>query len=781
VENGRVVSAEVNQQASPKVLTYPEGLYYVTWSDQRNLTTDYDIYAYAIGAHGGDVAGWAGGGTPICTATNAQIAAAIVPDGNYGAIIVWQDYRNYVSGPSYADIYAQRVDQNGSVVWATDGVVVCDSDSNETAITAIPAVDGGAIIAWMDNRSGDYHVYAVRIDSDGNPVWTPNGVAVSTVADNNTWELRMVSDGADGAIITWVDHRAADRNIYAERLDGNGTKQWYDKPVCTVSGTQSDVEMVEDGAGGAIITWRDARVESDIYAQRIAHGGGFVWNTDGAVVCDVAGAQVRPSITTDGDEGAIVAWDDYRDSNWDVYAARIDRFGLPVWTTPVRTQSDYNQYTEIVADGAGGAIIAWWNLIFGGTFDVYASRLDASGTELWQPGGLVVSNAPDEQNNPSLAPDHEGGAFIAWGDRRDDAYEDIYALRIERNGYWGYPAPSITSVRDVPGDQGGYVNLAWDASRLDPWPDQLITEYSVWRAIDAAAAMIMAKTGTTIIHNVSEIGSARSGVIREDLSRSYTPYYWYLVDTAPAYHLDKYSMPVPTLFDSTAVSSEPHYFQVIAHTLVADEYWVSDAQSGYSVDNLVPCTPAMLAGTQETDPHGLELTWDPNTEADLSHYNVYRGTDEAFVPGEGNRVACTADTTAFDDGWQWSAGYWYKVSAVDIHGNESAFAVLGQDDVTGVEGDVPTVSFLRQNYPNPFNPTTTIRFGIDRDATVKLTIYDATGSVVRVLLNETRRAGPHTAVWKGRDDDGRAVASGVYFYRLQTDHFTESRKMVLLR
>jgi hypothetical protein len=440
-----------------------------------------------------------------------------------------------------------------------------------------------------------------------------------------------------------------------------------------------------------------------------------------------------------------------------------------------------------MADGAGGAILGWWNNYSPGSFDVYASRIDASGTELWEPGGYPVCNAPDEQTNFAMAPDHDGGGFFAWSDRRNDVNGDIYALRVERNGYWGYPSPNITAVRDVPGDQGGYVNLAWDASRLDPWPDQLITEYTVWRAIDEGAALQMAGSGARVVQSIAELDlscidpSEPEGVIRRGLGDGFTPYYWYLVATLEANHLTKYSMAVPTLFDSTAATSELHYFQVIAHAFGAEAYWISDDESGYSVDNLAPCPPAMLAGEQQYQPEGLQLTWDPNAEQDLLHYYIYRGTAETFVPGEGNRISCTADTTTFDDGWHWSTGYWYKVSAVDVHGNESPFAVLGPGDVTGVEEDLPAVSFLAQNYPNPFNPATAIRFGIEKPGPVRLAVYDAAGRLVRVLVDDERPAGTHTVEWNGRDGAGRVVASGVYFYKLDTAVFAETRKMILLR
>jgi hypothetical protein len=88
---------------------------------------------------------------------------------------------------------------------------------------------------------------------------------------------------------------------------------------------------------------------------------------------------------------------------------------------------------------------------------------------------------------------------------------------------------------------------------------------------------------------------------------------------------------------------------------------------------------------------------------------------------------------------------------------------------------------LAQNFPNPFNPVTRIRYEIEASATVALRIYDVEGRLVRRLAGGYRAQGRHEELWDGRDGRGRAVASGIYYYRLDAGSFTETRKMVLLR
>jgi hypothetical protein len=105
------------------------------------------------------------------------------------------------------------------------------------------------------------------------------------------------------------------------------------------------------------------------------------------------------------------------------------------------------------------------------------------------------------------------------------------------------------------------------------------------------------------------------------------------------------------------------------------------------------------------------------------------------------------------------------------------------DLITGV-GETPAEqTMLDQNEPNPFNPTTTIRFRIDEPGHVRLTIFSPNGARVRTLVDGTSapRAGGHEVVWDGRDDSGRLVASGVYFYRLEAAGAVETHKMTLLK
>ncbi|MCK5219684.1 hypothetical protein KAR10_09180, partial [bacterium] len=220
---------------------------------------------------------WTSNGVPICTQTNSQERPAACTASSGGAIIVWQDYRfgNY-------DIYAQRIDSNGSIIWtwAKDGLVVCNQPESESAPEIVATASGGAIIVWQ--TGGD--IYAQKIDGAGVPLWsgTEDRVIVCNEV-NNQANPDILEDGSGGAVIVWEDGRISDSNIdiYAQKLDSKGAKVWTWAEngviVCDRFRNQEKPAICPDGSGGVIIVWEDKReggANNDLYAQRMDSNGG---------------------------------------------------------------------------------------------------------------------------------------------------------------------------------------------------------------------------------------------------------------------------------------------------------------------------------------------------------------------------------------------------------------------------------------------------------------------------------------------------------------------------
>jgi hypothetical protein len=115
----------------------------------------------------------------------------------------------------------------------------------------------------------------------------------------------------------------------------------------------------------------------------------------------------------------------------------------------------------------------------------------------------------------------------------------------------------------------------------------------------------------------------------------------------------------------------------------------------------------------------------------------------------------------------------------------------GYSDVFDVEEDIasrPRAFELDQNYPNPFNPMTTIRFTVNgsgytvhRPLRTTLKIYNVRGQMVRTLVDQEKARGSYTVIWDGKNEKGRQVSSGIYFYRLSVGDESEIKKMILLK
>ncbi len=95
--------------------------------------------------------------------------------------------------------------------------------------------------------------------------------------------------------------------------------------------------------------------------------------------------------------------------------------------------------------------------------------------------------------------------------------------------------------------------------------------------------------------------------------------------------------------------------------------------------------------------------------------------------------------------------------------------------------EIPAVTSLADNFPNPFNPSTRVKFGLAKKGHVSIRIYDVSGRLVRILIDEVREAGAYEVVWDGANDRGRATASGIYFCRMEAPDYERTLKMVLLR
>ncbi len=178
------------------------------------------------------------------------------------------------------------------------------------------------------------------------------------------------------------------------------------------------------------------------------------------------------------------------------------------------------------------------------------------------------------------------------------------------------------------------------------------------------------------------------------------------------------------------------------------------------------------------DENQIRLSWLKNKEFDLENYAIYRSNQPDFNPDSMSSYTYSTVDSFYVDSDFTNGNYYYRVSAIDQHGNESDFSELASVIVTGLDrtNQLPLEYNLFQNYPNPFNPSTVIKFDLSEDTFVNITVYSILGEVVLNLVNSKYMAGSHTILFNANN-----LKSGIYFYRINTAKYTQIRKMILLK
>ena len=485
---GTPVATAVDYQMNPAIVPDGNGGAIMVWEDGRSGGGYFDIYAQHVDASG--VPTWAYGGLPVCTVSNQQLSPVLVGDGAGGAMMFWEDYRS-----SNNDIYGQEVSSGGVAQWTAGGMAISTATADQSDVRAIG--DGnsgifvgnppGAILVWVDGRNSSdtgYDIYVQHVRRDGSILWAANGIPLCN-ASGGQFSPAIASDGTGtitgpkGAIVAWEDYRLnamGPAHIYAGRISSGGVASWSTSgvAVCTAAGGQFSPQIAFVGGGQVIICWTDSRgTDSDIYAQKLDINGNSLWTADG-VPADIAPAtQSVPRIVSDGAGGAIIVWNDYRDAKWDLYAQRLDASGTRLWGDggkPVRVASASANLDEVIPDGAGGAIVLWEDNRFAGyTYD-YVQRLDASGNPLWPVNGLRVADYASNEVSPRLTNAPNGGAIVVWQDWRGTFY-DIYANQVFPTGNVDVPSQAPAAFRvalagsnPVRGDARFAVDLPQEAS-----------------------------------------------------------------------------------------------------------------------------------------------------------------------------------------------------------------------------------------------------------------------------------------------------------------------------
>ncbi len=698
---------------------------FVAWEDGRNPATSYDIFVQHVTAAGAIAAGWPARGIPLTSAANMEYFPQIVGDGVGGALVVW----GFLYSGSDWDVYGARVSGAGAVLW-NRGILT----SVQYETSPQPVLTGGQLgIAYQYKTNLGGATIDIKMVfhnlSDGSFSFARD----ICTAVNDQYLYGIVAGSGDLYYVVWRDGRTANYTVYAECMQGSSqvsVSGWPFNdglPVADGGGPQGSVVAVVDAQNDLWTAISDSRYGSlDVFVQRLTIAGIAApgWPAAGLAVCTAADMQTPLGIDLDGAQEAVVIWTDRRSGSGlenDVYGTRIRPDGL---TAPGFAYDGQPLATEVGAQ---------------------------------QSPGFVVG-------------DPAGGAYVAWS----DGYGEFQHL--DRFGALGDVAPHLTSVRDVAGDQGGAVRVQWSASPYDAEPLASIASYWVWRSTPTAVAQAAVARGGRW---AGEDATDKTPVPGQRLFRADAAgYAWEYLASQPASLLSAYSYVAPTVSDSTPGHDPYTAFMVEARSVTSGVFWSSPADSGHSVDNLAPQAPAPFAGIFAAGTS--VLVWGAPADGDLAGYVLHRGLSASFVPGPATLIASLTGLSYTDPA---GAPYYYKVAAMDVHGNIGPYATVLPTGALAVgEGGLPTRLGLAIAGANPVRTTTcALRLELPQAAHVSLSLFDVGGRRVRTLLDGAWPAGRHLITWDGRGDGGAMLPAGLYLARLDADGQSLVQRIARLR
>jgi len=766
-----------NRQTEPAVTMDCLGDFVITWRDDRYFSIyGSEIYAqryYSTGAAFGynfyvnDDVG-----------NNDQDHPDIAADSIGNFVITWEDKRLYST--FRREIFAQRYNYTGTLLGGNFPV----NNDMDTADQKDPAVAadalGNFVITWEDGRNWGRDIYAQRYTFAGSTLGSNFRVDDASPSDQS--EPDVARDYSGRFAVCWRDdYYGIEGDIFLQRFDSSGVK------VGSIIRTNVDAHgMVQrvpsvamDSLGTMVLAWEDYRNAgnldflADIYAQRLSWTGSFL-GLNFKVNTDTASAyQFSPVVTTDGDNDFVVTWEDWRNNSTgkDVYAAAFNSSGTALGSNfKVSTYANDGEETspDIAMNRHSNFVIAW-NVLFGGysggDYDIYAQRFTFPNLPSDSSFRVNDDGGGDYQFSPAVAMDSAGGFVIVWLDNRSGYVWDIFAQRYSPSGSALGSNFEVTS--DPPNAVQNWPKVAMSASGsfVVAWEDDRDGDEDIYAQRYSGSGV--AQDSNFKVNNPSAGGSQK----KPDVAVDYTGNFVIVWQDERSY----------STFGTEIYTRRYDY----SGNPLEEDFWVND--DGGNAEQSNPQVAMDSAGN-------FVVTWQ-DYRNDQFNYDVYAqrfdsngnrigGNYPVTNPGFRNfgQEMPTAAVTPSDIFFAWQDNR--RAKGWDIYAKVVGWdwSVVEEEP----EDNLPISFGLSQNYPNPFNPSTIITFKVQGSrfkvpGRTTLKIYNILGETVKILVDEFKCEGSYTITWDGKNEKGEEVASGIYFYRLKSGEFSESKKMLLLR
>ena len=288
--------------------------------------------------------------------------------------------------------------------WSSDpsqNLVVADGASDQVQLKIAPTSDGGFYVSWFDGIASGFDVRLQRLDAEGDEVWAHNGILVADRSFSSTQDYDLAVDASNHALLVY---RSTNSQVTASRVTPAGAVDWSADLVASGSPFVAAPKIAPTTDGFIVAAWTQ---DSDAALMKLDSNGVMQWPSP-TIISDAGGQNFSPSDLVPSLSGSVflsmVRYGGFADPR-QLYAQRIDFAGAPVFASPVAVLDSgslqFGNFPEIVNDGAGGAVFAWYTN--SPTLQCSVQHVFADGTQKFVQNGLAVStNATRLRVSPSV-------------------------------------------------------------------------------------------------------------------------------------------------------------------------------------------------------------------------------------------------------------------------------------------------------------------------------------------------------------------------------------------
>lgn len=739
-----LICNHTGEQALPKIAALSEGGCYVAWQDLSS--GNYDIYLQRLDANGipqwADPCGILVSDHPQDTWLTDWDIAVDVADN---CILAINDIRNGAD----RDITVYSIGPQQEFLWGPDGIALSNNDGFEPDPRILPMDNGDVVFAWQEEDS----IHIRKLDSEGHDVFNNPSTITFTQASGVSIPRLAALDNS-GFALSYLAQQgtqfSSPRYLYVRSYNDDGSARWVESGIEIMNqsgiGIQMRPDLVSDGEGGVYVYWYDARGNvHHCYVQHVNANGVAEWAANGVSVdLSASELQMSPSAVV-VPEGIAIFYQtaNTAQSQGGLSAQLLDHSGAYLWNTagvtisPLLPDEHCFNVRAFIQDDNYSVFFSQYD--FGSATETLlrASQLTPAGVPAWTPTIKDMCSVESEKGRPYACVNVFGQIIAAWPDARDGDM-DIYVQNINLDGELGpntAPPPVITIVAPVENStvHDADIDLVFEVENYIIDPD----------FGDGFVQIQLNDQDPTVTNEIAPypmtLHAGANLIIVEILDLDLQPLEPRVIDSV---HVN-YEVMNPSITITSPQNGAIIVDSVTVHFEVED---FNVAESGGDGHIQLVYVPDWEWARDSVELFDLDPYWFTFSSGGFHTLIILR-----LVDNEGLQlVPPVADTAVVN-----------------------AIAIISADPIPD---GLPTEFAIANTYPNPFNSTLSIQYDVPTPAHVSLNVFDLTGRQIATLVNSVQSSGSHTTNWRADN-----FPSGLYFLRLNSGGFSQSRKIVLLK